>query len=87
MVGKRTPGSVPERGTSLNPKPRNVAGKVVMCYLLAGLSRAVGRLAARARSAMPRRRTYVDAVGRATTTIALRRITPRRVSGRDFRVF
>ena len=41
MVGKRTPGSVPERGTSLNPKHRNVAGKVVMRSLLAGLSLAV----------------------------------------------
>ena len=35
---------------------------------------------------MPRRRVYVDAAGRATTTIELRRITPRRVSDRDFRL-
>ena len=35
---------------------------------------------------MPRRRVYVDAAGRATTTIELRRITPRRVSDREFRL-
>ena len=35
---------------------------------------------------MPLRRIYVDAAGRATTTIELRRITPRRVSERDFRL-
>lgn len=35
---------------------------------------------------MPHRRIYVDAAGRATTTVELRRITPRRVSDRDFRL-
>lgn len=35
---------------------------------------------------MPLRRVYVDAAGRATTTIELRRITRRRVSDRDFRL-
>ena len=34
---------------------------------------------------MPRRRIYVDDAGRATTTLEMRRITPRRVSEREFR--
>jgi len=35
---------------------------------------------------MPRRRIYVDAAGRTTTTIEMRRITPRRVTEREFRM-
>jgi hypothetical protein len=35
---------------------------------------------------MPHRRIYVDAAGRATTTLELRRISARRVSERDFRL-
>lgn len=35
---------------------------------------------------MPKRRIYVDEAGRPTTTVEMIRITPRRVSERDFRV-